>query len=257
MSKTDGDDSRVATNLRTLLILETVSRSTQPLSPTDINRHIGLPKQSIHRLCQTLVDEGFLIRDVSGKRLVPAPRTIEFARGLITSRQQSVARRQALLTLSNATRETVNFAVPEPDGMTYLDRVETDWIFRIELPVGSRVPFHCTASGKCFLASLSDRALDKIIVSNPLEKRTENTILSADQLREELARVRKRGYAIDNEELFEGMVALAVPVLDRQKRFFAAIAFHGPTQRLDPGRLKEHLPLIRDVADQLARIEAE
>ncbi|MEL6784709.1 MAG: helix-turn-helix domain-containing protein, partial [Pseudomonadota bacterium] len=58
------DDGRIATNLRTLLIIETIAKSGVPLSPTEINAHIGLPKQSIHRLCQTLVDEGFLIRDV-------------------------------------------------------------------------------------------------------------------------------------------------------------------------------------------------
>ena len=117
------EDARIATNLRTLLILEAVANSEAPLSPTEINRFIGLPKQSIHRLCQTLVDENFLIRDVSGKRLQPAPRTLKMAEGLLTSRQQNIARHQILMELSAATGETVNFVLPEYDGMRYLDRV--------------------------------------------------------------------------------------------------------------------------------------
>ena len=127
------DEDRIATNLRTLLILEVVSKSEVPLSPTEINRSIGLPKQSIHRLCQTLVDENFLIRDVSGKRFRPAPRTLKMAEGLLTTRHQNIARHQILMEISAVTGETVNFVLPEADGMRYLDRVETDWVFRVEL----------------------------------------------------------------------------------------------------------------------------
>ena len=256
MAGPEEDQGRIATNLRTLLILEAVANSRDPKSPTEINREIGLPKQSIHRLCQTLLDEGFLIRDVSGKKLLAAPRALQMANGLISSTHQSVARHQVLLSLSEATRETVNFAVPETDGMTYLDRVETDWIFRIELPVGSRVPFHCTASGKCFLASLQNRDLDNFLKAIKFEKRTDNTIMSEGELRKELSKVRLDGFACDNEELFEGMVALAVPVLGNDGRFQAAVAFHGPTQRLKFDELQNHLPIMREGAAQLAELSS-
>ena len=256
MDSPEEDQGRIATNLRTLLILEAVASSRDPKSPTEINKEIGLPKQSIHRLCQTLLDEGFLIRDVSGKKLLAAPRALRMANGLIGSTHQSVARHQVLLNLSNATGETVNFAVPESDGMTYLDRVETDWIFRIELPIGSRVPFHCTASGKCFLASLQTRELDSFLQTIQFERRTKNTIPSADALRKELNDVRRDGYARDNEELFDGMVALAVPVLNESSRFLASVAFHGPTQRLDFERLPEHLDIMRHGASQLADLSS-
>lgn len=245
-------EERVATNLRTLLILEAVARADEPLSPTEINREIGLPKQSIHRLCQTLVDEGFLIRDVRGKKLQAAPRTLKMAQGLFASRQINIARHQILMNVSRVTKETVNFVVPEIDGMTYLDRVETDWIFRIELPIGSRVPFHCTASGKCYLASLEEKQRALLIDSIKFEQRTTNTITNPDQLHQEVAQISERGYAIDSEELFRGMIALAVPVLDANGRFTAALAFHGPTQRIDREKLIEHLDMMRQSAEQLA-----
>ena len=248
------DDARVPTNLRMLLILEAVSSSVEPLSPTEINRLVGLPKQSIHRLCQTLVDEGFLIRDVSGKRLRPSPRSLKMAQGLITSRQATIARHQILVELAATVRETVNFVVPEPDGMTYLDRVETDWPFRIELPIGSRVPFYATASGKCFLSSLASREREKILSAIPFEELTDNTHKDAASLSTELKAIRKQGYALDMEELFDGMVALAVPVRDQQGRFLAAVAFHGPTQRLGQEDLLRHLETMQEGAKRLAAL---
>ena len=77
--------------------------------------------------------------------------------GLLYNSRDHMARRQILLNIANKVKETVNFVVPEASGMNYIDRVETDWAFRIQLPIGTNVPFHCTASGKCFLASLSPK----------------------------------------------------------------------------------------------------
>ncbi|MEM8750994.1 MAG: IclR family transcriptional regulator [Pseudomonadota bacterium] len=250
----DADSGRVPTNLRMLLILETLALADKPLTPTEINKSIGLPKQSIHRLCQTLMDEGFLVRDMEGKRLKPAQRLMTIARGLFSSRHLNVARRQVLLAISEATGETVNFAVPEAEGMTYLDRVETDWIFRIELPIGSRVPFYCTASGKCYLASLSNAELERVFKTLRLTARTENTLTTREALVTELNQVREQGYAIDNEELFSGMIALAVPVTDRNGRYFASVAFHGPTQRLNHEKLLEHISTMRESAKKLSSV---
>lgn len=248
------DSERVPTNLRTLMILEAVANSHEPLSPTEINRSIGLPKQSIHRLCQTMVEEGFLIRDVDGNRLAPAPRSTKLAQGIMASRQASVVRRQVLLSLAEKIKETINFVVPEPDGMTYIDRVETDWLFRIELPVGSRVPFHCTASGKCYLASLSQKDRERALKTIRFEPRTNNTHMNTGSLSVELDKVAQQGYSIDNEELFDGMIALAVPVTDANGRFVAALAFHGPTQRLTKEGLLVYLDVLRDGARQLGEV---
>lgn len=248
------DTDRIPTNLRTLLILEAVGQSPEPLSPTEINKSIGLPKQSIHRLCQTMVEEGFLIRDVSGNRLSSAPRALKMAQGLLASRQTATARRQVLLQLAETIKETINFVVPEPDGMTYLDRIETDWLFRIELPIGSRVPFHCTASGKCYLASLTGKERERTLKTIRFEPRTTNTHMSVASLSGELEEVARQGYSIDREELFDGMVALAVPVVDNNGRFLAALAFHGPTQRLTTDGLLLHLETLRMGAKQLAEL---
>jgi len=85
----------------------------------------------------------------------------------------------------------VNFVIPQETGMHYLDRVETDWPFRIQMPRGFNVPFHCTASGKTFMASLSKSAREKFIAGLSLKEHTQNTHTTADSLLKNL----KHGYA--------------------------------------------------------------
>ena len=116
--------------------------------------------------------------------------------------------------------------------MSYADRVETDWAFRIQLPIGTNVPFHCTASGKCFLSSLNKRERNGILSSLKLEALTEKTHVTIEALIQELNQIKKQGYALDREEFMEGMIAIAVPIKDKEDRFIGALAFHGPTQRI-------------------------
>lgn len=254
MEESRSEAGRIPTNLRLIMILEALAEADEPLTPTQINRKVGLPKQSIHRLCATLVEEKLLVRDVSGKRLRPSARALDMARGLLRSRQTTEARRQILLRLAEVTGETVNFVVPDERGMTYIDRVETDWAFRIELPVGSHVPFHCTASGKCYLAALPAKQRHRLLSVLTLDQRTDNSITDLQALERELTLIEEQGYAIDNEELFDGMIALAVPVRDRHGYYLASIAFHGPTQRLDRAILMSHLQTLKDAALALASV---
>ncbi|MBO6815624.1 MAG: IclR family transcriptional regulator [Rhizobiaceae bacterium] len=227
-----GSPKRIPTNLRTLRILEIFGTSARPMTPTEINEELGLPKQTVHRLCTTLEEEGFLVREKNGRRLQPSPRLKSLASGILYNSRDQIAVRQVLVQIAEKVNETVNLVVPEDDGMMYLERVETDWPFRIQLPVGSHVPFHCTASGKAFLASLSPAARKKFVGAMKLPQLTANTFNDPEKFLEELAAISKQGYAVDNEEFMEGMVAVAVPVHDSKSRYCASIAFHAPTQRL-------------------------
>ena len=244
---------RVPTNTRLLRILEIIARAGRPLTPTEINAELGLPKPSIHRLCATLVEQGFLAPAPDGRRLQPARRARDMASGVLFASRLHIARRQILIEVAREVRETVNFVVPEDDGMSYADRVETDWAFRVQLPIGTHVPFHCTASGKTFLAGLEPAARRRFVAALTLEPHTPNTITEARALLAELEAVAERDYAIDNEEFMEGMVAIAVPVRDRQGRFVAALAFHGPTMRLSFETLLAGREVLTRGAERLAR----
>ena len=140
--------------------------------------------------------------------------------------------------------------------MTYLDRVETKWPLRIQLPIGTQVPFHCTASGKMYLSTLRDSTLEAVLNSRSLEGLTEKTIITSDALRAELAETRKRGYSQDDEEFMLGMTAVAVPVIDSTERLIATLSVHAPGQRHSIADLIQFLPNLKDAAGKLSDLHS-
>ncbi|CAN0600553.1 unnamed protein product, partial [Laminaria digitata] len=152
--------------------------------------------------------------------------------GVLSSLRVRTARLSVLNALAEHIGETCNIAVPDRDSMIYIDRVETKWPLRIQLPIGTSVPFYCTASGKMHLSKLKKAHLERYLASANLERRTPKTMVDQDQLLAEIQKTRSQGYSEDNEEFMEGMIAIAVPIMDVHGRLFSTLSFHAPTQRL-------------------------
>ncbi len=252
----DGDTPRdtIPTNLRLLLVLEEIASAGVPITPTAVNAKLDLPKPTIHRLFSTLEDEGFVQRDLDGKTYSPGPRLRVLATGVMSSLRIRTARQAILKRLSREIGETCNIALPDRDAMIYLERVETEWPLRIQLPQGTRVPFHCTASGKMYLSALASNHMQTYLAADGLEARTENTIVDAGALRTEIEAIRAQGYALDREEFMDDMVALAVPVLDPHGRLMATLSFHAPTVRFDIDKALGYLEPLRAASAELSRL---
>ncbi len=249
----DGKET-IPTTLRLLLVIERMAEAGVPVTPTDVNAHMGLPKPTIHRLFNTLEEEGFVQRDLDGRTYSPGPRLRRMAGGILSSLRIRTARQAILRRLSREIGETCNIALPDRDAMTYVERVETEWPLRIQLPIGTRVPFYCTASGKMYLASLARNHLKKYIAATNLERRTPNTITDQAALMDEIEAVRRQGYALDCEEFMDSMIAIAVPVLDVKGRLMVTLSFHAPAQRFDLDRAMAWLPALRAAAADLSKL---
>ncbi|MDA5093736.1 IclR family transcriptional regulator [Aliiroseovarius sp. KMU-50] len=247
-------DTQIPTNLRLLLIIEEVARRGVAVKPTELVEAMGLPKPTIHRLLQTAESEGFLQRDLDGRSYGLGPRLRGLAVNVMSSEHLRTARLTILKGLADEVGETCNLATPDREGMTYLDRVETSWPLRIQLPIGTQVPFHCTASGKMYLSTLRASTLNGFLTAQPLEAQTEKTITSADKLRDELRKTRTRGYSTDDEEFMIGMTAVAVPILDQQQRLLATLSVHAPVQRHGLEELLGFLDPLKDAAAKLASL---
>lgn len=254
--QTEKPDS-IPTVLRLLLVVEEVAKQGVPVTPSEINQHLGLPKPTIHRLFATLEAEGFLQRNLDGKSYTPGARLRSLAVDVLSSRRFRAARLGVMRALAEDVGETCNLAIPDRDEMLYLERVETKWPLRIRLPVSSRVPLYCTASGKLYLSSFSCAQLDGYFQHVKLERHTEHTIVERDRLCAELKSIRRNGFAQDNEEFMEGMVALAVPINDQRGRLLSTIAFHAPVQRMSLEMAQQHLARLRQAADELSRLIVE
>jgi DNA-binding IclR family transcriptional regulator len=242
---------QIPTNMRLLLIFEEIARAGVPVTPVALSDALGLPKPTIHRLLTKAEEEEFLQRDVDGRSFGPGRRLRRLAANTLSSQRVRTERLIIMKALAEDVGETCNLAAPGRNGMVYLDRVETHWPLRIQLPVGTQVPFNCTASGKMYLSSLRTDKLDRLMSSMKLDRQTSRTITSREKLAEELTATRNRGYSIDSEEFMDGMTAIAVPIRDSHKRLLTTLSIHAPIQRHTSKSLISMLPQIRHAADQL------
>lgn len=244
-------------SLRLLLILEEVARIGVPATPTEINRAIGFSKQTLHRMFASLESHGFLQREHDGRSYSPGFRMRSMAISTISSPGSRTARLAIMSRLAEEIGETCNLSIPDRSAMIYADRIETEWPLRIQLPIGTRVPLHCTASGKLYLSTLPRAHLDRIISNAKLEKRTSKTLTDREALSAEIDRIRTNGFSDDDEEFIDGMIALAVPINDQQGRFMSALAFHAPTPRMPFAAAHKHLDRLRNAANELAQLLME
>jgi len=252
-----GDGSRApkgSTVARTLDILDAVARAERPLTPTEIATLLELPKATVHRLCGTLEERGYLQTRLSGRGLQPGHRLNRLALGVLASAPFQARRRAILEALSREIGETCNIAVPDGMEMVYYDRAETHWPVRVQLAVGSRVPAYATAGGKMYLSSLAVDVRKRVVRSAPLLAHTLNTLVDRTALEAELERTAARGHALDNEEYIDGMVALAVPVENAQGRLYATLSFHAPCMRVPFEHVTAFLPALETAAAELAAL---
>ncbi|MGJ8546626.1 MAG: IclR family transcriptional regulator [Sulfitobacter sp.] len=254
----DGSDTpkqaQIPTSLRLFAVLEAIGQRGVAIRPADLTEALGLPKPTVHRLLQTAEAEGILQRDIDGRSYGPGPRLRKLAVNTLSSEHLRTARLTILKSVAEAVGETCNLATADREGMTYLERVETHWPLRIQLPIGTQVPFHCTASGKLYLSSLRARTLDGVLSAHPLTAHTPRSLTEPDALRAALRDTRAQGYSTDEEEFMEGMVAVAVPILDGQDRLIATLSAHAPVQRRSLADLVAHLDILHSGAAKLSAL---
>jgi len=248
------EKEQIPTNLRLLRLIEEVAKAGVPVAPSTLSEVLGLPKPTVHRLLTTAEAEGFLQRDVDGRSYGPGHRLRKMSANTLSSQRVRTERLMIMKALAEDVGETCNLAAPGRYGMVYLDRVETHWPLRIELPIGTQVPFHCTASGKMYLSSLRSDRLDRLLSWFKLEKVTARTLTDADALRAELTATRARGYSTDDGEFMEGMTAIAVPIADDHGRLLTTLSIHSPIQRHTISSLVDNLPRLKTAAAKLSEL---
>ncbi|MBL4670958.1 MAG: IclR family transcriptional regulator [Arenicella sp.] len=250
---TDSEKSSAA--LRVLSILEVVAKSSTPMTATEINTKLKLPKPTIHRLCTMLESEGYLQPRLDGRGFLPGRRLSTMAMGIFSNNDHWRTERHGILKrLSKEVGETCNISIPDGSQMMYFDRVETHWPLRIQLKENDRVPIHCTASGKLFLNNLPSVKRSRLLAKIHLEQFTKNTLTDIDKLKGELKRLAPQDIGIDNEEFMQGMVAVAVPLRSDEGVFYGALAMHAPSARMSLSDAISQIPKLKVAAVDLVEL---
>lgn len=234
---------------RALSILDVLSLNAGPgLGLREIAARVELPKSTVHRLLATLDLRGFVIRD-------PASGSYRLGLKGIRHAGSGPEIRAVLSHLALSSGETANLGALTGTDVIYVDRVESPQALRWELGVGSRVPAHASGMGKAILAFL-DRDLVRRLLPSKLRAHTARSITDRDALMAELAAIRRRGYAFDDEEFMDGVRCVAVPVRGGHDDVAGAVSLAGPAFRLTTEVAATQIRPLQDAALRIARIMA-
>ncbi|MFM9927249.1 IclR family transcriptional regulator [Variovorax sp. H27-G14] len=243
--------------MRLFGLLEVMAAKDQRYSLQGLVEETGLPKPTLHRMLQQLEGSGLLQREGDGRHYGIGTRLRRLAENLLLNDSLHGARHTVLRQLVEEIGESCNLTALSGSEVVYLDRVETAAPLRFYLHSGSRVPVHCSASGKIFLSQMSTAQRRRLLSNAPLEACTPQTLTDPDALEKEVQRVRKNGYAIDHEEFLPGLLCIAtlVPSGDGAPSNLC-IAVQAPVMRLDTAKAKALLPALQRAAQSLSRIDA-
>lgn len=217
----------------------------------ELAQRTGLSPSTAHRLLATLRREGYVTREADTNRYVLGHRIAGAAATLQqrTSYLRSLARPH-LESIAQATGETANLVMLDGSWSVYVDKVEGTHALRMTMRIGMVFPAHTSASAKAILAYRDDKHLAEIFAGGP-RKLCENTIVTAQAFKMGLKTVRTKGYAIENEELEQGVSCIAAPVLGPDGTALAAISVPGPSTRImapNPDRIgllvRQHAQII-------------
>jgi DNA-binding IclR family transcriptional regulator len=244
--------------MRLFGLLEVMAAKDQRYSLQGLVEETGIPKPTLHRMLQQLEGAGLLQRESDGRHYGIGTRLRRLAENLLLNDSLHGARHTVLRQLVEEIGESCNLTALSGSEVVYLDRVETAAPLRFYLHSGSRVPVHCSASGKVFLAQMSPAQRRRLLSNAPLEPYTAKTLTDPDALEKEVQRVRKDGYALDNEEFLPGLLCIAalVPSGDGAPSNLC-IAVQAPVMRLDAAKARALLPALQRAAIALSRIDAD
>lgn len=253
MAKKDKSEYIIQAVSHALDLLEQFHGDVDELGVTELSKRLKLHKNNVFRLLATLESRGYIEQNRATENYRLGLKSLELGQTFI---KQMGLLRQAKPILERVVKEcneTSYVAIFKEGHVVYLDVVETDLTVRVVSRVGSRLPAYCTAAGKIHLAFMTEEELDALYPSKELKGYTANTLISKDTLRKELRQVAEIGYAIDNEELDQGVRCVAGPIRDYTRRIVGALSISGPSMRFSDERIqKELIPLVTDAADDLS-----
>lgn len=199
-----------------------------------IAAELGLGASTTFRLLDALVRAGFARRDEQSGKYAIGIQAVQVGLAAMAGFDLTVVGRRYLQVITAETGETSFLASLDEGEMVYLLKEEGKHAIRTTAVLGTRRPVHCTALGKAVLASVPFSEAEAIVQAKGLRAYTAQTITEREVLWEELATIRLRGYAVDREEIEEGLVCIAAPIHDHSRRVVAALSMAGPVGRVLP-----------------------
>lgn len=223
-----------------LQVVEALKRLGGSGRVTEVAAHVDVGKSAVHNHLSTLESAGFVTQDGDEYRL--GLKFLDYGGYLRNELAVYETAGPEIRHLADETGELANLLVEERGQGVYIYREKGKQAVNLDTYAGLRVPLHSTALGKAVLAHLPEERVDAIVDEYGLPAETEDTIADRDELEEELAAVRERGYATDDEERLKGLRCVAAPILVADGTVLGAISVSAPTSRMRGDRFTSEIP---------------
>jgi len=244
-------DSYVQSFARGLAVIRSFSADTPAQTISEVAEATALTRAGARRILHTLQGLGYV--EVDGRQFRLTAKVLDLGFAYLTSLPLWNLAEPFMEDFVQAVQESSSAAVLEGTEIVYVLRVPTHKIMSISLGVGSRLPAYCTSMGRVLLSGLSDEDLDARLAASKLIAHTPGTTTDPAVLREQIATVRRQGWALVEEELERGLISLAAPIRDRRRGVFAAINVSGHSSRTSPAvMLETFLPKLLATAEEIS-----
>ena len=239
-----------STVVRAFEILKIVGSKEKRRSVREVSEALGLNIATVHRFIITLERLGALTRDTNGY-LQPGILLADICSDIAYDELLANIITPHMPKIVEIANETVHAGVLHAGNVQYIAKFESHRSLKISTYIGKMLPAYCTAMGRLLLSGLTDSELDRYLATTRLEQLTPHTITDGPALSDMIRKVATDGYAIDNQETEDGLLCIAVPIFNRNRRVCAAISVSGPASRMQSNTLKSILVALQDEARKI------
>lgn len=216
------------------------------LGVTEVSEYLGICKSSVHNILSTFKDLEYLEQDAESGKYRLGMQIFNLSKAIGDTYSIIKIADPYMQELSNLTKERCYLAVPYRQEVLYLEAMyPADSIELMRSILGERAQMYCTGLGKAMLANMGQQQISEYLKGRELKAYTENSITDAETLREELARTRQRGYAIDNMEHEFGVKCIAMPIFDRSRNVNGAVSVSGLSHHFTDEHIAEWAILMK------------
>jgi IclR family pca regulon transcriptional regulator len=246
-------DSYVQSFARGLQVIRSFSERAPRQTLSEVAAATGLTRAGARRILLTLQTLGYVQSD--GKLFALTPRILDLGFAYLSSMPIWNRAEPVMEALVQQVQESCSAAVLDDTDIVYVMRVSTHKIMRISLGVGSRLPAWCTSMGRLLLADLDDEALRARLEASNVEPLTRHTLTDIDTLVAKVLQARRQRWCLVNQELEEGLISIAAPIVDRGGRMVAALNISGQANRTSAKVMQETmLPALVEAAREISRL---
>lgn len=238
--------------LKALDILEGLAQCPKGAGVSELAEMTNLSKSSVHRILMALTQRQYVVKDEHAKVYRLGFRPLLLASAVLDNIEIKHVARGELRKAADVSGETVHLICRDGYEGVYVDKVDTKDSIGLKSQIGKTIPLYCTGGGKAILAHMNNEFLQSYIGRTPLLPCTPNTITTPEGLMNELSKIRRDGFALDNGEHHIDIICISVPLLNREGEVVASMSISAPSYRFPVERALSYQGLLRQCAESIS-----